>query len=101
MAGMSTGKDSIGSNVVSFVIGGERFHLVTAIRHNGRYALHPIRVFREGFDICKRFGLSGEGCVWSTVSLADFPTLSSLASSKEIVGNCLIDAMGGCSLAFY
>src|SRR5258707_7949421 len=82
--GMSARKDSIGSDVVSFGIGGEGFHLVAAIRHNGRYSLHPIRVFRKGFNICKRFGLSGEGRVWSTVSLADFPTLSRLPSRKAI-----------------
>ena len=32
--GVSTRKDSIGSDVVSFGIGGEGFHLVAAVRHN-------------------------------------------------------------------
>ena len=31
---MSTRKDSIGSDAVSFSIGGEGFHLVAAVRHN-------------------------------------------------------------------
>src|SRR5882757_7053819 len=86
--GMSTRKHSKGSDVVSFGIGGEGFHLVAAVRHNHHQPLHPIRVFCKSFNTCKRFGLSGKGRVWSTVSLADFPTLSSLASGKEIVGNC-------------
>ena len=60
---MSTRKNGIGSDVVPFSISGEGFHLVAAIRHNGGYSLHPIRVFRKGFNICKRFGLSGEGPV--------------------------------------
>jgi len=72
---MSTRNDGIGSDVVPFSISGEGFHLVAAIRHNGGYSLHPIRVFRKGFNICKRFSLRGEGRVWSTVGLADLPNL--------------------------
>src|SRR5216684_3055355 len=85
---MSTRKDSIGSDVVSFVIGGEGFHFVAAIRHNRHQPLHPIRIFRKRFYTCKRFGLSSEGRIWSTVRLAALPTLSGLACGKEIVGNC-------------
>jgi hypothetical protein len=52
-------------------------------------------VFCKRFDICKRFGLSGEGRVWSTVSLADFPAFSCLAGGKEILAIAVIDAMSG------
>ena len=90
---MSTRKDSIGGDVVSFSIGGEGFHLVAAVRHDGHYPLDPIRVFRKRFDIRKRFGLSDEARVWSAVSLADFPALSSLASAKKSCAIAVIKAM--------
>src|SRR5258707_7846969 len=85
---MNTRKDGIDSDVVSFGIGSEGFHLIAAVRHDRHQSLHPIRIFCQSFNPCKWFSLCGEGCIWSTVSLAAFPTLSSLASDKEIIGNC-------------
>src|SRR5712671_4968931 len=80
--GMSTRKDSIGSDVVSFGIGGEGFHLVAAVWHNRHYPLHPIRVFRKSFDPCKRFGLSSEGRVLIPNEIAHHSDFKSPAIPK-------------------
>jgi hypothetical protein len=91
-------KDGIGSDVVSFGIGSEGFYLVAAVRHSGCYPLHPIRVFRKHFNICKRFGLCGEGRVWRTQISQPFPVSQ---AAKKSLAIAVIDAMSGSPLYLF
>src|SRR5277367_6611965 len=86
-SGMSAGEDSVSTDVLPFVIGGERLHLVSPVENGRQQPLHPFCVLLQGPCVRERFGLRGERRIRVAVLLASLPSFPGFAGFEEFSGN--------------
>src|ERR1700735_2107319 len=86
-SGMSAGEDAVGTDVLPFVIGGERLHLVSSVGNRRQQPLHPFGILLQGPCVSERFGLRRERRTRVAVLLASLPSFPGFAGFEEFSGN--------------